>query len=848
MNLRLIILSSLLISAVSSGLAQVDTTAVDDTTSNFIPLFIINDDGGDESSNQVQNVSGLLQSSRDVYAKQVGFNFSFARFRMRGYDSDANTILLNGMPGNDPESGFAIWAYWGGLNDITRYPEVKTGISSSQTTFGGLLGYTNINLNAGSKRPGTRISYAATNRTYRHRLMVTHNTGWLKGDWALSFSLSGRYSKEGYVDGTFYRGYSYFVGAEKKLSEKHSINLAYFAAPTIQGRQGIAVQEAYDLTGNNYYNPYWGYQTDPNTGEMVKRNARVRNNHVNYLILSDKYEINKNSHINATLYYQFGRTGNTNLNWNNAADPRPDYYRYLPSYSYNGGYTDAGDQFTSLWQNNDPSTTQLDFDHMYFANGKNMYTVENANGTGESYTGNRSKYIIEEYRQDPTRLGIYGTYNNQLNDKLHLTVGVNGYNYKSENYRVIKDLLGGDFWLDVDQFAERDFEDPEVAMNDLSTPNKIVGEGDRYNYDYDIHVQYGELFSNLDFKIGKSIDGYAGISLNGTQFWRYGNLQNGKFPDNSLGESEKMKFLNYGVKGGLVYKISGRHVITLNALHQTKAPFSRNAFISPRTRDQIVDNLQSSEITSGDLNYFVRYPKLKARATYFYTMANNQTWSRSFYHDEYRNFVNYMMTGVDKLYQGVEVGVEGNITSTIVASAAFTKGLFIYNSRPSATITVDNSLEELATDKTIYLKNYRIGNGPQTAASIGIKYNSPKYWYVGVNGNYVTDIYLDPNPDRRTLEALDGFVDTDPQVAEILAPTQLDGGFMLNAFAGWSYRIKSGDYLRINVNVNNVLNNKSFTSGGFEQLRYDAGEIDKFPAKLGYAYGLSYFAMITYIF
>lgn len=847
MNLRLTILSSFLFTAILSGFSQTDTTATDDTTSNFIPLFIINDDGGSET-NQVQNVSGLLQSSRDVYAQQVGFNFSFARFRMRGYDSDANSILLNGMPGNDPESGFAIWAYWGGLNDITRYPEMKMGITSSQTTFGGLLGYTNINLNASSKRPGTRISYASTNRAYRHRLMVTHNTGWMENGWALSFSMSGRYSKEGYVDGTFYRGYSYFAAAEKKLSDKHSINLAYFAAPTIQGRQGIAVQEAYDLTGNNYYNPYWGYQTDPETGEMVKRNARVRNNHVNYLLLSDKYDINKNSHINATVYYQFGRTGNSNLNWNNAADPRPDYYRYLPSYSYDGGYTESGDMYTSLWMANDPGTTQLDFDHFYFANSKNLYTVENANGSGESYTANRSKYIIEEYRQDPTRLGLYAVYNNQVKDNVHLVVGLNGYSYKSENYRVVKDLLGGDFWLDVDQFAERDFEDPDVAMNDLSTPNKIIEVGDRYNYDYDIHIHYGELFSNVDFKLGKSIDGYAGMSLSGTQFWRNGKLQNGKFPDNSLGESEKQKFLNYGLKGGLIYKISGRHILNLNLLHQTKAPLSRNAFISPRTRDQVVDGLESSVVTSGDLSYLVRYPRFKARATYFYTMANNLTWSRSFYHDEYRNFVNYMMTGVDKLYQGLEVGVQGNVTSTIVASAAFSKGLYIYNSRPTATVTVDNSLEELDTDKTIYLQNYRIGNGPQTVATIGLKYNSPKYWYIGVNGNYATDIFLDPNPDRRTEEALEGYVDTDPQVDEILNPTELEGGFMLNAFAGWSYRIKSGKYLRINVNVNNVLNNTSFRSGGFEQLRYDASQIDKFPAKFGYAYGLTYFAMVTYQF
>lgn len=848
MNLRLIILSTFLVSASLEGISQADTTSVDDSTANSIPLFIINDDGGDDNANQVQNVSGLLQSSKDVYARMVGFNFSFARFRMRGYDSDANIVLMEGMPMNDPESGNAIWAYWGGLNDVTRYPEVQTGITGSHSTFGGILGYTNVSLRASSKQPGTRVSYAATNRTYYHRLMFTHNTGWINNKWAFSFSASGRYSKEGYVDGTFFRGYSYFGAVERKISDKHSVNLAILGAPTIQGRQGIAVQEAYDLTGNNYYNPYWGYQTDPSTGEQVKRNARVRNNHVPYLILSDELKLNAKSRLSTSVYYQFGRTGNTNLNWNNAADPRPDYYRNLPSYSYNGGYTETGDAMTSLWSANDPTTTQLDFDQMYFANSKNLHTVENANGSGTDVTGNRSKYIIEEYRVDPRKVGIYSVYNSQLSEKLHLTAGVNAYNYKSKNYRVIKDLLGGDFWLDVDQFAERDFADPEIAMNDLSTPNKIVKEGDIFSYDYDIHVQYAELFSNLDFKLTKKLDGYAGISLNGTQFWRDGKMQNGKFPDNSYGASEKLKFLNYGAKAGLVYKLTGRHLITGNFLYQTKAPYARNAYISPRTRDQVVDNLKSSQILSGDINYIVRYPKLKARATYFYTQYNNQTWARSFYHDEYRNFVNYIMTGVDKLYQGVEIGAEGNVTSTITLSGAFTTGVFIYNSRPMATITVDNSLEELAKDKTIYLKNFRIGNGPQTAATVGIKYSSPKYWFIGVNANYVADIYLDPNPDRRTLEALDGYVDTDPQVEEIIAPEKLENGYAVNMFVGYSYRMKTGNYIRFNVNINNLTNNKSFVSGGFEQLRYDVTDIDKFPPKYGYAYGLSYFAMISYIF
>jgi len=841
MNIRLIIYSFLTLSG-ANAIAQADTTQVKDSLAKDIPVFILDTDGGSGESNQTQGISGLLQASKDVYISQVGFNFSFARFRTRGYNSNNTSVFLNGMPGNDPESGRTIWAYWGGLNDVTRYPEIKYGISSSKTAFGSIGGYSNVSMRASDKRAGSKFSYAATNRTYTSRVMFTHNTGMNEKGWAFATTISGRYSKEGYVEGTYYRGMSYFVAAEKKLNKNHSVNLAVFGAPTVQARGSISVQEAYDLTGNNFYNAYWGFQN----GE--KRNARIRNNHKPYVLLTDYLKLNEKSKLTTTVYYESGKTSNSNLNWYNANDPRPDYYRNLPSNHYNRQEVPQGDALTTDWTTNNTDVTQINWDNMYQANYKNLATVHNANGSGASVTGNRSKYILQDYRLDPKRLGLNTVYNNNLSDKLFLTASLNGYTYKSENYLQMNDLLGGEFWVDVDQFAERDLSGEDVAQNDLSTPNKIVKKGDRFGYDYEMHINYMQLLGNLDIKITKKLSSYVGLSLNNTTFWRDGQIENGKFREESIGESEKLKFNNYGVKAGLLYKVTGRHLLSINYMNQTKAPSVRDAFISPRSRNATIDGLTSAKINSADINYMIRYPKLQMRLTGFYTEIKDQTWSRSFYHDQFRNFVNYMMTDVDQLFMGVEFGIKGNITSTLELSGAFTTGQYIYTNRPNASISVNNSAELLAENKTIYLKNYKIGGGPQTAGTIGLMYRSPKYWFAGINGNYVTDIYLSPSPDRRTEEAVAGFVDTDPQVAQILDQTKLDDGYSINMFVGKSWRIKDGKFIRFNVNINNLTNNKNFNSGGFEQLRYDAGTIDKFPPKLGYAYGLNYFAMLSYQF
>ena len=179
--------------------------------------------------------------------------------------------MMNGLTLNDPETGRAIWAYWGGLNDITRYQESKGGITASSYGFGGIGGYSNINARATGLRPGSKVSYAYSNRSYAHRAMLTHSTGMMSNGLAVSVSASKRWADEGYVPGSYYNGGSYFVSIEKKINDKHSLGFVGFGAPTVQGKRSISTQETYDLTGNNFYNSYVGYQN----GEL--RNSRIRN-------------------------------------------------------------------------------------------------------------------------------------------------------------------------------------------------------------------------------------------------------------------------------------------------------------------------------------------------------------------------------------------------------------------------------------------------------------------------------------------------------------------------------------------------------------------------------------------
>lgn len=840
------LLSTALVGAVITGAqAQSDTTltpVIPDTSAvnrPQLPVFTITADDLDAELGS-QDISGILQSSRDVFTAVAGFNFGSARFRIRGYDSENTLVTINGVLVNDLETGWAQWSSWAGLNDVTRWMQVRTGLGATRYNFGGVGGSTDINVRSSSLRKGLRVSYASTNRAYRNRMMVTGSTGLMKNGWSFSFSGSRRWAEEGYVEGTSFDAYAYYLSAEHKINDKHSVSFSGFGAPIVQGRSGVAVQEAYDLAGTSYYNPNWGYQD----GKI--RNARMTFDHKPLLMASHYFKPSEGTEWNTSLFYTFGRDGSSGLNWFDAKDPRADYYRYLPSY-YRETNPAVYAELQEAWRT-DVNARQIDWDQLYFANGKNLYTVRNANGIlGNDVTGNRSKYIVQEQRADPNRVGLNSVYSKEMSNDRHMTVGGSFNLQRTHYFNTVSDLLGGDYWVDIDQFADRDFNDTIISQNDLDRPNKLVEVGDVFGWDYYMNTRLVNVFGQLEKKWQK-VEAYVGASIAQTTFWREGNLRSGRFPETSKGKGEDHSFFNFGIKAGGLYKVTGRHFIAANAAFLSRPPSTNVAYLSPRVHDGAIPGLTNEKVYTGDIGYVVRFPRLKGRATLYYTKIYDQLWSRSFYHDEYLTIVNYNMTGVDQINRGVELGVEANLTSTWQMTAVYAGGDYRYDSRPTATITRNNSPEVFASERTVYWKNYKVGGMPQTAASLGLRYNSPKFWFAGVNVNWFGNIYLDPNPDRRTEPAVDNLVVTDPQWDGLLTQEKLDDNMTVDAFAGKSWMIKRKYRIAFNLSVSNVLDNQDFKVGGFEQLRYDRMDVDRFPPKYSYLFGRNYFAMLTFSF
>ena len=808
-----------------------------------IPVVSLDDN--DMVDGSAQNISSVLTAGRDPFFSAASFNFSPVRFRIRGYEADQFGTLMNGIPMENLDNGFTPWGLWGGLNDVMRNRDLSIGLRYNTFAFGDLGSNVNIDARASRQRAQTSFGYAFSNRNYNHRWNLTHSTGVSKNGWAFTFSASRRWANEGYVPGTYYDGWSYFAGVDKRLGQKHLLSLVAFGAPTENGRQSASFQESMNLAGTNYYNPSWGYQNGK------KRNASVGKTNQPFAILTHDFRISNNTNLITAVGYSAGDRSVTAFDWYNAPDPRPDYYRNLPSYYSNDPYQQR--QIEAEWRNNE-DVRQVNWHRLYEVNRASFETIQNVNGVaGNTVSGRRSRYVIEERVTNTKRLNFNTVMNTKVNENIDLTFGASYQNQNNNYYKEVNDLLGGEFYVDLNQFAERDFpSNPSANQNDLNRPNRILKEGDRFGYDYNIHINRAATWAQGVFKFNK-VDFFIAGELSDTKFWREGKVRSGLFPNNSFGKAQTNDFLNYAVKGGVTYKFNGRNYIYANGAYLTRAPFFENAYISPRTRDLQQANLTSEKIKTIEGGYIMNSPALKVRLSGYYTTFDDGLNVLSFYHDEYRNLVNYALSNIDKVHYGGEFGFEARVAPGLNLTGAAALGRYYYNSRQNAVVTLDNNASVLANE-TIYSQNFRVPSTPQEAYSLGLTYRSPNFWFVSLTGNYFDQMWLDFNPLRRTYEAIDGVPEKSEQWNSIINQTQFDSEYTVDFFGGYSwklpnkYRINGKSvFLVLNAGVNNLLNNKDIVTGGFEQLRFDFQnkDVNKFPPRLYYAYGLNYFLSAT---
>ena len=805
-----------------------------------LPIVIMNEQERNENSGAF--VPSLLGANRDVMSSMAAFHFNIVRFRIRGYESRFSETLINGISMNNPVDGNTQFGLWSGLNDVTRNIQSWRGLRNNDGAFGNIGNTTTMDMRASKQRVQEQMSYAFSNRSFTHRWMFSKSWGMNKRGWAFTLSGSFRFAKEGYVAGTGNEGYSYYFGIDKKINSDQLLSIILFGSSAENGRQGAILKESAELAGSNDYNPYWGYQSGK------KRNANISRSHQPVLIITHDQKLNNHSSWVSSLGICVGGKSSTALDWYKAPDPRPDYYRYLPSYQKDSLL--RMNQFMLMQE--DEQLRQTNWDHLYDVNRHSIETVNDADGIiGNVMAGLRSHYILEERVTAIKRIGLSTVYSTTIDKEMGFTGGAAILLQESRNYKKINDLLGGEYFMDWNQFAERDFpNDPLALQNDINHPNRVLHKGDVYGYDYSINTQKANIWMQLNGS-RQRVDYFAALSFQYLFYQRDGHMQNGLFRENSLGRSEPNEFTNYACKGGITYKINGRKYLYLFAGSETKAPLFDDVFISPRTRNTEQEEIRNQKIQSVEAGYVWNSPMIKMKISGYATRFLNGMNISTFYHDGYGNFVNYALTGINKLHMGIEFGIDYKLSARFNLNFAAAVGRYYDNSRQQVMVTADNTADILERS-VIYSQNYRVGGTPQEVYGLGVHYQSTGAFYMDLAGNYFREQWIDYNPLRRTYDALENIQPGSEQWNKMLLQTKLPDQFTLDLSAGSSLRSrlfgsKKKRTILFFISFNNLLNNQQIISGGYEQLRLDADtkNPDKFPPKYFYAMGLNFSANIS---
>ncbi len=795
--------------------------------SNDADDFIVSESQIEDEEGNSQSIATLSGANDNIFYQAASYDFSLMRFRVRGYDSEYTQTMINGIVFNDPARGRFNYSMMGGMNQAFKNKSIGMGLEATSYGFGDVGGTNNIVTFAKDYAPGTRASVAYTNSNYYLRGMLTHATGLRKNGWALTMSAVARYSNEGIVPGSFYNSWGYFISAQKVFNPQHSLSITTFGAPTKRAANTATFQEAYDLTGDNLYNPSWGWQ------EGEKRNAKVVESFDPTAIVNWIWTPKAGVTLNTGVAVRKSFYSSSALNWYNAADPRPDYYRYLPSYFDD---EDTKALYTEKWRTDD-SFRQIDWAGLYQTNYLNNLQAD------ETGVSKGATYIIEKRHSNQLNTMFNSVLNARLNDYMTLQAGVGANWSRSSYYKTIKDLLGGRYWTDTDQFSERDYpNDKQMLQNDMNHPNRKVLVDDRFGYDYDVNSFSANAWIQNMINLPRWDINY-GIAVSYTQFQRDGHMRNGRAPENSYGKGVRHEFDNAGVKAGATYKIDGRNNITAHAYYGTKAPQFDQAYVSPRIKDDAITGLASERILSGDLSYNFNYRRFMGSITGFWTDMYNQTERTSFYDDQFSTFMNYVLTGVKKTYKGVEVGMAYRITPSITLSGAATFSRYQYKNRPTGTRSYENG-QAPDTTQVVYLKNFYVGGTPQQAYSLTLKWSAPKMWFFEVNGVYMADSYVDLSPIRHeAMPNLYKVCETEEElhakVAEITRQERLKDNFVLNLSIGKLIYLNRTASLNINLNLDNVLNNRNIQTSGYQQGRFDYTNYTttKYPNKYYYAQG-----------
>lgn len=653
-----------------------------------------------------QEFPEVLKSTPGVYATKQGGGYGDSRINLRGFESANTAVMINGVPVNDMEWGGVYWSNWAGLADVTRSMQVQRGLGASKVSAPSLGGSINILTNTTDAKKGGAISTGIASDGY-NKIGFSVSTGLTDKNWAITL-LGAKTSGKGYIQGTEFESYSYFVNISKKINSSHSLSFTAFGAPQWHNQRNsgdkLLISEWQKQQNKYLYNASYGFDMN---GQRKVSSLNVYNKP--QLSLNHFWTISPKTTLSSVIYASIG-----------------------DGYGTSGqGYTSTDRGYWYGSTNGVPNTTFRAADGTFDYGA--VYAYNEASQVG-------SKMVMSKSVNQHKWYGALSTFTTKIRNKIDFYGGIDLRYYKGTHTNVLTDLYGGNFYIDATS--------ARPLLTDQSWKTKKLGVGDVVYRDYDGFVFSQGLFMQAEYN-KNALSTFISLSGSNTSQWRYDRF----YYDASQAKSATFNSLGYCAKGGANYNLNETHNVFANVGIISRAPyFSGGAFLQSTTSNAINPNAINEKAFSAELGYGFRSQYLTANLNLYNTKWMNKTIVRSSILQPDpavpAKVLSVNMEGVDALHQGIELDLTSRPIKNLELKGMVSIGNWNWISNATGYLYTDNgqpsdlngnevpfgSPEHVKMN--VNLKGIHVGNSAQTTVALGIRYEMLKNFNVGLDGNY----------------------------------------------------------------------------------------------------------------
>lgn len=737
-----------------------------------------------------------LGDDATIFERLSEFDFGFVRWSRRGYERDLTRERWGGVRMNGMVSYMLDYQ----LNSVLRQAKQKDGFGGDARSL---------------VRSGGRVQGLAFNRKGRGGVRASWGGEIPHRDAYAGVAVSHRAGRDPRIGGVF-MDESSLLGAV----DWRDFSFAVAALRSENGLRSYATKEVFSLTGDKFYNPSWGWWGDD------ERSSRTINRQSINALASWAKSVGRSS-FDVSAVYRAGREQRGGLAWFDAATPYPDYYRYMPDYEP----VNSKDG----WLVGDPRVTQIDW----------ALLVEQNMGRPDQVA-----YILESKVEDMDYFGVSLHGETRLGNGWRTSYGVDIQHDTRVRYKQLESLLGAAPFVDIDWHLQGDEVFGARDLNDVRNPGRMVGEGDRFGYNYRLVASGANARAAAHYRSDK-LRFEVGLEAGAHRVQREGYYEKEIFKGGlSFGRSKDYVFNPWDLRASAGWNFSPRQFLDLRARMAETAPWANNIFLNPDYSNIAMEELEAVKISDFELIYRATWERFDFDVAAFWTTTRDESAVYRYWDDIASAYADMAVNQIDKRYYGVELGAEWEISPRFTLSIGGTMGSYTYSADAQTIITDDASREVIATGGRARLKGYNLATSPARAATAAIEYDTWG-WIASLSVSYVGGRYVASTPLRRMGRAynLAGSLEMHSRFVE---QERLDDAVALNVFILRSLELFNGR-LTATLSIDNLLGT-DIIYHGYEQMRVQRSGVapalnwKPFPSKYLYNYGRTYYISATYAF